>query len=442
MPQRSRARRAAVVAMTTTIASSTRAIARVLLVATCFVALATTDAAAAATPTPTPRTCVSHDGLPEFAIAGKPPAKNRGLTFCADYGKSTCCDKGTTDAIRRVVAHMQANAFSPRCRDAWTSLECSVCDPRAGTTPRTAVCAHACDAIYRACKDEYFSEDSLRRLVPCRASDTICTKLSDWGGDGGLRRRQPPRDAAARPSPQRRLLRRRLRVPRRRQHRRLRLERLRLPPVLVRSDREVLAKVRVSRGRRVRRRRRLEQPRAHARADGFGQARAVRDPRSRRRGRVVRRARGDASDRDQGLVVLVRTRELVPGLFVRRRRGRRVELTLHEPVLVLRLFVDELVDAVLVADVAFAAGEAPHRDRSSSSSSGGGCISRFANHAASSGPGAGLGSSAEGSRRRVRAAWTRVTMRARVSRAGRHLRRGECPGHGGRAILKRESWSR
>jgi hypothetical protein len=47
------------------------------------------------------------------------------------------------------------------------------------------VCAHACDAIYRACKDEYFSEDSLRRLVPCRASDTICTKLSDWGGDGG-----------------------------------------------------------------------------------------------------------------------------------------------------------------------------------------------------------------------------------------------------------------
>jgi hypothetical protein len=171
--------------MTTTIASSTRAIARVLLVATCFVALATTDAAAAATPTPTPRTCVSHDGLPEFAIAGKPPAKNRGLTFCADYGKSTCCDKGTTDAIRRVVAHMQANSFSPRCRDAWTSLECSVCDPRAGTTPRTAVCAHACDAIYRACKDEYFSEDSLRRLVPCRASDTICTKLSDWGGDGG-----------------------------------------------------------------------------------------------------------------------------------------------------------------------------------------------------------------------------------------------------------------
>ena len=68
---------------------------------------------------------------------------------------------------------------------AWTQLECSICDPRAGIVSKTKVCAHQCDAIYRACKDDYFTEDKLQRLTPCRSSDTICTKLSDWAGDMG-----------------------------------------------------------------------------------------------------------------------------------------------------------------------------------------------------------------------------------------------------------------
>ena len=67
-------------------------------------------------------------------------------------------------------------------------MECSICDARAGITRKTKVCAHQCDAIYRACKDEYFTEDKLQRLTPCRSSDTICTKLGDWDDDmGGAR---------------------------------------------------------------------------------------------------------------------------------------------------------------------------------------------------------------------------------------------------------------
>ena len=47
------------------------------------------------------------------------------------------------------------------------------------------MCSHTCDSIYRACKDEYFSEDAQHRMVPCRASDTICAKLSDWMAESG-----------------------------------------------------------------------------------------------------------------------------------------------------------------------------------------------------------------------------------------------------------------
>ena len=47
------------------------------------------------------------------------------------------------------------------------------------------MCSHTCDSIYRACKDEYFSEDAQHRMVPCRATDTICAKLSDWMAESG-----------------------------------------------------------------------------------------------------------------------------------------------------------------------------------------------------------------------------------------------------------------
>jgi hypothetical protein len=62
-------------------------------------------------------TCTSHEGVPDFALQGKAPQKQRGLTFCQDYKSSTCCDKDTTDSVRRVVFNMQSNQFSARCRD-------------------------------------------------------------------------------------------------------------------------------------------------------------------------------------------------------------------------------------------------------------------------------------------------------------------------------------
>ena len=65
--------------------------------------------------------CTSHDGAPAFAIAGKAPQKVSGLTFCQEYKASTCCDKGSTDAVRRVVYNMQANQVSGKCRDVSSS---------------------------------------------------------------------------------------------------------------------------------------------------------------------------------------------------------------------------------------------------------------------------------------------------------------------------------
>ena len=154
----------------------------VLIVALCATLASVSPAPALAAAA---RTCVSHAGSPDFARAGKPPGKNRGLTFCSEYERNTCCDRGATDAVRRIVAHMQASGFSPTCRDAWSALECSICDPNAGVEPKTAVCASTCDRVYRACENEYFAEDALHRLTPCRAADTICTKLSDWMAETG-----------------------------------------------------------------------------------------------------------------------------------------------------------------------------------------------------------------------------------------------------------------
>lgn len=62
-------------------------------------------------------TCTSHVGVPDFAIAGKAPQRQRGLTFCQEHKASTCCDKDTTDSVRRVVYNMQSNQFSAKCRD-------------------------------------------------------------------------------------------------------------------------------------------------------------------------------------------------------------------------------------------------------------------------------------------------------------------------------------
>ena len=68
-------------------------------------------------------TCTSHYGVPDFALVGKPPQKQRSLTFCHEYKASTCCDKETTDNVRRVVYNMQSNQFSAKCRDVSSAPE-------------------------------------------------------------------------------------------------------------------------------------------------------------------------------------------------------------------------------------------------------------------------------------------------------------------------------
>ena len=128
-------------------------------------------------------TCASKERHAPFARHGQKPAKGSGMTFCDAHRGSTCCGKEQTDAARVRAVHMQLNGFGERCRDAWGALECSVCDARVGVSEGVPVCAAACDGVYRACADEFFAEDGSRRLVPCRPSDTICTKLSEWIGD-------------------------------------------------------------------------------------------------------------------------------------------------------------------------------------------------------------------------------------------------------------------
>ena len=129
-------------------------------------------------------TCASKTAaFAAYAREGQKPSKGKGLSFCDGYRASTCCGKEQTDAVRVRVVHMQLNGFSETCRDAWAGVECSVCDARVGVAEGMPICERACDALYRACKDDFFAEDSSQRLVPCRPSDTICTKLSEWVGD-------------------------------------------------------------------------------------------------------------------------------------------------------------------------------------------------------------------------------------------------------------------
>lgn len=131
-------------------------------------------------------TCASKTAaFAAYAREGQKPSKGKGLSFCDAYRTSTCCGKEQTDAVRVRVVHMQLNGFSETCRDAWAGVECSVCDAKVGVAEgiKIPICERACDALYRACKDDFFAEDSSQRLVPCRPSDTICTKLSEWVGD-------------------------------------------------------------------------------------------------------------------------------------------------------------------------------------------------------------------------------------------------------------------
>lgn len=131
----------------------------------------------------TVETCKSKRAHEAFAREGSAPGRGKGMTFCDAHRAKTCCGRAQTDAVRAKVVHMQLNGFSETCRDAWAAVECSVCDGRVGTADGTPICASACDALYGACRNDFFSEDGAQRLVPCRPGDVICTKLSEWIGD-------------------------------------------------------------------------------------------------------------------------------------------------------------------------------------------------------------------------------------------------------------------
>jgi len=117
--------------------------------------------------------------------AGLPPGPAP-LTFCSNYRRKTCCGAQQTDAVRATLYHMNIEASSDKCRDAWALLECSVCDPLGGVASKgAAVCAGFCNRLYEACADDFFAMDaSSQRMVPCRARDTICSRGSEWVSGG------------------------------------------------------------------------------------------------------------------------------------------------------------------------------------------------------------------------------------------------------------------
>ena len=130
-------------------------------------------------------TCSSKSMFAPYARQGSKPSKGKGLTFCDAYRAKTCCDSKQTNEVRTRVVHMQLNGFSEQCRDAWSGVECAAaCDARVGVSEGAPMCERACDALYAACRDDFFAEDASQRLVPCRPSDTICTQLKEWVGAG------------------------------------------------------------------------------------------------------------------------------------------------------------------------------------------------------------------------------------------------------------------
>ena len=133
----------------------------------------------------TKATCASKSMFAPYARHGSKPAKGKGLTFCDAYRSKTCCDSKQTNEVRTRVVHMQMNGFSEQCRDAWSGVECAAaCDARVGVSEGAPMCERACDALYAACREDFFAEDASQRLVPCRPSDTICTQLKEWVGAG------------------------------------------------------------------------------------------------------------------------------------------------------------------------------------------------------------------------------------------------------------------
>ena len=123
-------------------------------------------------------------GWPDFAK--KQPGRAYDLSYCADWGGSTCCGKRQTDVILRQIYHM-LTIDNSECRDQWANTLCAVCDPVWGVEAPAVICPAVATRLYRECQDEFFIVDpSTQLLTPCRETDAVCVRLKEWVTDGDM----------------------------------------------------------------------------------------------------------------------------------------------------------------------------------------------------------------------------------------------------------------
>jgi len=75
---------------------------------------------------------------------------------------------------------------TPRCLDAWTKLDCALCDPKVGTYAHgpPPIAAKLCNSVYDSCKEEFFAAELSGYPVPCGSKHTVCSKMGEWYEDG------------------------------------------------------------------------------------------------------------------------------------------------------------------------------------------------------------------------------------------------------------------
>lgn len=136
--------------------------------------------------------CVSQGGrFPKFSFEGKPPrtsAKGRDdLTLCRIYRKKTCCTAVQTHSALIAVRKLASNGEgSEECLMFWEAMECALCDPEVGVRKGPpALCNSFCDSCLEACKNAFFSFDSMSQVLqPCGPKDTICARATEWAANG------------------------------------------------------------------------------------------------------------------------------------------------------------------------------------------------------------------------------------------------------------------
>ncbi|EPS65389.1 hypothetical protein M569_09390, partial [Genlisea aurea] len=135
--------------------------------------------------------CISKGGrFPPFTVDGKPPKKSRkgpgDLSVCRIFRRRTCCDSTQTHPVFLSVRTLASSGEATQdCLHLWELLECSICDPSVGVTPGPPrICASFCHRVFEACSTAYFSTDPTKQASPCRGSDFVCGRASEWVANG------------------------------------------------------------------------------------------------------------------------------------------------------------------------------------------------------------------------------------------------------------------